>query len=278
LRIRLGDGLIPINILALLLIAATMLSQSNFLSVILGLPFVLFFPGYSLVLALFPRKESISNIERIVLSLGLSFSVVPLIGLMLNYSPWGVRIESVFTALYGFLVIISTIAFLRRRKVEDSERIHIRFTLKMPGWGASPLDRALSIILAVSIIGVLGMSSYSVFAHKTGQRFTEFYVPPRNGQSVSSAENVSSGKESSVLLGISNHEYETVNYRIEASMDGSAVGSMTGIVLAHGEKWEGEIKFVPEKAGQGQRLDLLLFKNEEITTNLELHLMINAGN
>ena len=52
--------------------------------IVLGLPFVLFFPGYTFVAALFPRKDDLDAIERVALSLGLSIAVVPLVGLALN--------------------------------------------------------------------------------------------------------------------------------------------------------------------------------------------------
>ncbi|MCK4222104.1 MAG: DUF1616 domain-containing protein, partial [Dehalococcoidia bacterium] len=56
------------------------------LRIVLGLPFLLFSPGYALIAALFPKKGSLDGIERIALSFGLSIAVVPLIGLILNYT------------------------------------------------------------------------------------------------------------------------------------------------------------------------------------------------
>ena len=62
--------------------------------IVLGVLFVLFFPGYTLVAALFPARNSIGRIERLALSFGLSIAVVPLIGLGLNYTPWGIRLTT----------------------------------------------------------------------------------------------------------------------------------------------------------------------------------------
>jgi uncharacterized membrane protein len=74
--------------------------------ILLGLPLVLFLLGYALVAALFPEagespdaggdetggRDGIDEIERATLSFGLSIAVVPLLGLGLNFTPWGIRL------------------------------------------------------------------------------------------------------------------------------------------------------------------------------------------
>ena len=87
MRIRVRNELLPLNLLVVGLIAAVIFSPSNVPRIILGLPFLLFFPGYTLVVALFPKKEGISALERIALSFGMSIPVVALIGLAFNYTP-----------------------------------------------------------------------------------------------------------------------------------------------------------------------------------------------
>ena len=78
-KIKINNELIPLVLLVIVLITVITLFPSNILRIILGLPFVLFFPGYTLMAALFPRRESVSGIERLVLSFGLSIAVVALI-------------------------------------------------------------------------------------------------------------------------------------------------------------------------------------------------------
>lgn len=75
MRIKIGNGLLPLNLLVVALIAVIIFSSSNVLHIVLGLPFVLLFLGYTLVLALFPKKEGMSGVERAVLSFGLSIAV-----------------------------------------------------------------------------------------------------------------------------------------------------------------------------------------------------------
>jgi len=80
----------------------------------LGLVFVLFLPGYVLVAALYPRKDDLDLVERLALSLGLSIAVVPLIGLALNYSPWGIRLDPILAFLTLFIVLAASVAVYRR--------------------------------------------------------------------------------------------------------------------------------------------------------------------
>src|SRR5665648_1005599 len=68
--------------------------------VVLGLFMVLFLPGYSLIAALFPAKDDLDGIERFALSVGLSIAVVPLMGLALNFTPFGIRLVPILCLLY----------------------------------------------------------------------------------------------------------------------------------------------------------------------------------
>nr|QNO53661.1 hypothetical protein DJFKIEJF_00025 [Methanosarcinales archaeon ANME-1 ERB6] len=52
------------------------LNEISPIRIILGLPLVLFLPGYSLIATLFPRKDDLDGIERIALSFGLSIAFV----------------------------------------------------------------------------------------------------------------------------------------------------------------------------------------------------------
>ncbi len=79
----------------------------------LGSALVLYIPGAVLMEALYPSSE-LESLERFALSIGLSLAVVPLIGLFLNYTPWGIRLEPVLCSLVLFSLIIGFIAVVRK--------------------------------------------------------------------------------------------------------------------------------------------------------------------
>jgi uncharacterized membrane protein len=55
-----------------------------------------------LIEALYPRREDLESLERLALSIGLSLAIVPLIGLFLNYTPWGIRLAPITISLATF--------------------------------------------------------------------------------------------------------------------------------------------------------------------------------
>jgi len=85
---------------------------------LLGSIFVLFLPGYSLIKALFPTKE-LDNIERMALSMGMSLALVPIAGLILNYTPWGIRITLVTLSLLALTTTFATAAIIREHQTKS---------------------------------------------------------------------------------------------------------------------------------------------------------------
>jgi len=100
------------------------------LRIILGFPLILFLPGYSLICALFPKKDEMDVIERIALSIGLSIAVVVIIGLVLNYTPWGIRLGPILLATSSFTLVLAAITTARKETtVTEYKSIPIdRFT------------------------------------------------------------------------------------------------------------------------------------------------------
>ena len=65
------------TLIAIIFIVTPKLNET-FIRTILGLFLILFIPGYSLIAALFPKKDDLDGIERAALSFGLSIAVYSL--------------------------------------------------------------------------------------------------------------------------------------------------------------------------------------------------------
>ena len=221
LRVKIGDGLLPLNLLVIVLIVAIILSPTNIVRIILGLPFVLFLPGYALVAALFPKKNDLGGIERVALSFGMSIAVASLIGLLLNYTPWGISVYPILISLTIFILAMSIVAWYRRRRLTEGERLAISFNLSLPvRRGQGTLDKVLTSILVLAILGAIGTIGYAVATPQVGERFTEFYVLGLEGKAIEYPTGLKLGEEWRGIVGIVNQEQETVSYLVEVTIDG----------------------------------------------------------
>jgi uncharacterized membrane protein len=266
-----------INVLGIMLIVIVGLFPTSFVRVLIGVPFILFFPGYALVCALFPRKQELDEIERVALSIGLSIAVVPLIGLLLNYSPFGIRLYPVLVSLFLFTFAMSVAAMYRRKKLSIKERFIPSLSVSVPRWGEmNRADKALSVGLMAGLVFSGALASYLVSTPRAGERFTEFYVLGPGGKIEGYPTNLTLGENGTVILGVINHEYEEVNYSITIRLDNETIETIEDIKLAHEEKWEQNYTLVPEKVGGEMKLEFLLYKSEEAEPYRRLYLWITV--
>ncbi len=63
-----------------------------YLRYVFGGLLVLFLPGFSLIELLYAKRKELDDLTRLALSIGLSLAMVPLDGLVLNYTPFGIRL------------------------------------------------------------------------------------------------------------------------------------------------------------------------------------------
>jgi len=85
---------------------------------VFGFVFVAFVPGYCLVNILFATKENkLGFLEEAILSVALSFSLVGLMGLFLGLSPIGMDFTSIRLSLSGIVLVLASIAFVRKWRV-----------------------------------------------------------------------------------------------------------------------------------------------------------------
>ncbi|MBO8183278.1 MAG: DUF1616 domain-containing protein [Archaeoglobus sp.] len=204
-------------LLCLILIAIILYAPDSILRKLIGLPFILFFPGYSLISFLFPYKKDLDGIERIALSFGMSIAISPLIGLGLNYTPFGIRLNPILFSLSAFIIFFSFLTIERRvRAAKDGREIFypkLRFEM---GWEEmGRLDKVLTVILVISIVAAISALIYVIVTPKQGEKFTEFYILGPSGKAEGYPRELKKGEIAEVIIGIANHEYRVVNYTVE---------------------------------------------------------------
>lgn len=147
----------------------------------------------------------------------------------------------------------------------------------MEKWLASSrLDKALSIVLILVILGAIGTLVYVIATPKVGERFTEFYILGPEGKAADYSTELTVGEEAGVIVGIVNREHETVSYRVEVSIDGVTNNKMGPIALEHDGKLEQIVTFTPDKLGEKQKVEFLLYKQGQTKVYQSLHLWVNV--
>lgn len=249
----------------------------------LGLAVVLFVPGYALIAALFPKKDDLDGLERLALSFGLSIAVVPLIGLGLNYTPWGIRLTPVVISLAFFIIVMAAVAYWRRNALAAEDRFAVPFregvaSLKKEVLAGekSRLDRALTVVLIITILMSVFALIYVIVTPKHGEKFTEFYILGPGGKAYDYPTQVQEGNRSTVIVGVVNHEYALVNYTMHLNLNNSTIRA-DNMTLQHNQTWEEPVSYVLNETGDGQKLEFLLYKEGNFTGPYrDLHLWVNV--
>jgi len=86
----------------------------TYLKYLLGTILAFYMPGYVVVESVYSNRRDLDELERLVLSVGLSLTVLPLLALALSYTPWGVNLGSVFSLISIFVISVGFVSAHRR--------------------------------------------------------------------------------------------------------------------------------------------------------------------
>ena len=139
--------------------AAILGDAPEVIRVALGVPFVLFLPGYVLTSALFARR-GIRRADVGLLSLAFSAAIVVIGTLFLNWLPWGLT-STTWTGLLLTVTLVASAWALLATRVDDSEsslapRTTLRqaLSLAFARRGNVP-ELTLALVVSVFVIGTL---------------------------------------------------------------------------------------------------------------------------
>ncbi len=270
------DDLMAIGLATVVLLILLVLAPHNPVRIVLGLPFVLFFPGYALIAALYPRHDDLDGIERLALSLGLSLAVVPLIGLVLNYTPWGIRLVPIVVSLTLFVAVCALIAATKRRQLVPVERFPADVRPLLQVLGRLPW-RAVGVAVAlIAIVLLLGFRFGVLGGTRIGEAFTEFYVLGPGGKTEGYPRRLIAGEPAEVILGVINHEGHDAQYAIQVKAGDDLLQTVGPIRLDADQKWEGRVIFAPRHPSTRAKVEFFLFKDSSSTPYRNLHLWLEV--
>ena len=288
------------------------------LRILFGLPLVLFVPGYTFIAALFPEagtgapetdgesREGIDGIERLALSFGTSIALVPLIGLVLNFTPWGIRLVPIMISISGLSLLFIIIGAQRRQALLPEDRFTVPIRSRV-GAARTELfepdtraDAVLNVVLVLSLLLAVASVGYAVGVPKKGESFSEVYLLTKSDNGTLVADdyptNFTVGQSRSLYVGIGNHEHRTVNYTIVLKLQKvEFVNNNTTRIrqqqvlhrfhtqLANNQTWKKQHTVTPHMTGKRLRLVYLLYKgnppaNPTINNaDREVHLWVNVS-
>jgi uncharacterized membrane protein len=285
------DDLILILISSHILVLVMLFFPQNVLRTLVGIPFILFFPGYVVASSIWPGCRE-DTFTRMCASLGLSIPISIAAILVPYYMGGDMDLKLSVIFLLGFIVVFSVVAAVRRLllPVEERHSVKLRFgTKEMAVVGR--MDRYLFIILITLLVGLTITTCYLFSQPLIGERFSELYLLDSEGKTVDYPVNLTTGEYGTIRIGVTCHEYRKTTYTIRVEpnnsfpmtycdswnsvYDLSKSGAISRtIVLSHEETFEDTFTFQFSREGDYTLICKLYI--EDIYTGYEVRLVIHV--
>lgn len=262
--------------------------NTSLIRVTLGLIFIVFLSGYALVSALFPARSVITDVERIALSISMSIVVVPIIGIILNFTKMGIRPGPMNISITLIIILLCIIANERRKRLSDDERYSTNISwifleaknmlkniLDDPIKNISLLLPCAAILFSIVLIGIVLSIPQQV------DNYTIFYIDDINHTDKDFPINFNLSEEKPIIAGIINRENSNRAYELIISIKNETLSNViysNNISLEKGDKWEETIYLKPDIAGKNLKIEFMLYdKNDKTVPYRSLHLWINVN-
>jgi uncharacterized membrane protein len=200
-----------------------------------GIMMVLFIPGYAITLAILPHLEWAATL---LLSLGISISMVILGGFVLHYTPWGLQPFS-WAIWLSVISLPSCLVALYRRRLHPQEE-----TVR-----TSPLQWNSMVIVSFLLTGMFIIAAVIIARYsaiQSGNTFTQLWaIPGGNGDGYT------------IEVGVHNEEFIDMEYSLFAESQGRTINEWKNIKLTSGETWTTTLQLMEKP---GSQITFLLYK------------------
>ena len=143
----------------------------------------------------------------------------------------------------------------------------------------SNFDKILSAALIVAIIVCTGFIIYLSITPSANDKFTEFYILNENGEASGYPFDIKARQPVTVVLGVINHEYRRLIYKIQIKQNGDIIKTVIVGPLQDKQKWEEKVDFTVEGSDSSQA-EFYLFTDDDKEPHIKdpLILKLNIGN
>ena len=221
-----------------------------FVGVVLAIPLVLIFPGYTLTQALLRKRatDQPGAVDSIAFSLGLSLVIDVVVGFLLNLTPLGLQWQSWSFSLGLLTALFAVLAALLRQKLpgrigadtsgRDLSRPY-RIGADTGGRDKSRPYKEGALLGAAFVVVALAVWLSMMRAPQPQSSFTQFWMLP----------STSTNSGCAVRIGMQSFEAGTVTYRIQVTRDGVQVALWPSIRLAIQQEWDQMVPLLPAGGG-----------------------------
>lgn len=199
---------------------------------VVGLPLLVFLPGYALLTVLFPSRRfqtrygaldafssGIDGVERVALSLGVSLALLPVIGLALwTLSPHGFGVRVLVGVLSAEIGLGMIYGAYRRIQLPRSQRYRLpvdRWLSRLWSDGVTGglFGATMNVVLALSVVAAVVALGYGVLVPHESETYTGVSILSDDDGELTFVNN-SSAADGELTLSIENHEGRTITYTI----------------------------------------------------------------
>jgi uncharacterized membrane protein len=250
-----------------------------------GLALALFGPGYTLAAALFAHRDDFDGIGRAALSFGLSIAVLPVLALLLDALPWGLRPWPMTITVSAWVWLFCGIAAWRRHVASATGQAYVPHLPGESNWwqGLSRRNRQVLVLAALVLSGLLAGGAVALPFPDQGAPPTEFYILGQEGLAEDYPRQTVVGEPISLQLGVANREPSERTYRIEIWVtkpwepDQRVLVGKTGpLTLLPNQQQEQPASWRMPSVGDDQRIEFLLFDGQGSAPYRQLQLWLNV--
>lgn len=200
---------------------------------VVGLPLLLFLPGYALLTVLFPSRRfrtrygaldvfssGIDGVERLALSLGMSLALLPVIGLALwTLSPHGFGARVLVGVLSAEIGLGMIYGAYRRLQLPRNQRYRLPIDrwlsrLWTDGVTGGLFGATMNVVLALSVVAAVVALGYGVLVPHESETYTGVSILSDDDGELTFVNNSTTATDGELTLSVANHEDRTITYTI----------------------------------------------------------------